>query len=162
MVGTGAIAQETMTAGDRYGWAMQTHAGERGEYRHHGRRGGKHMRSEMRSPAQGALRHQADLKLTDEQIDKLEESAKQTRRELVQLQADIRVQRMDLRDATQEYDFDPAQVQQQQATVQSLQQQMAQLRLTELTTVRETLTPEQWEQLNDLRGNSMRMMRRHH
>lgn len=131
--------------GDRYG-----HHDERIRYGHGDRERfmppGMGMSRGPGSPALGILRFQQELQLSDDQVQRLENAAEQSQRELISLRSQLEILQLDQRELVRQDELDLAAMRQKNQELADLQLKMANLRVTELSTVQQVLSPEQWQQ----------------
>ena len=152
------------------------HRGEGGKYwghhrdsRHQGKRrhqGGKEswgIHQFQRGPSSlslGLLHMQEDLNLSEEQINRLEDTAQQSQREMITLRSQRELLQLDQRQLMQEETFDQEALQKHNQQMADLHLKMANLRTTELATVHQILTPVQWKQWKEQQPRQMGMWQR--
>ena len=156
-----ALAQTTDSLNTTSGWQAQLvdHRGKGGKVWRDERRQGKHrfrgdekswrMNSFRRSPGSpvlGLLHMQEDLNLSEEQINRLEDTAQQSQREMITLRSQRELLQLDQRQLMQQETFDQEALQKHNQQMADLHLKMANLRTTELATVHQILTPTQWKQ----------------
>ncbi len=159
-----ALAQATDSLNTTSGWQAQLvdHRGERGKHwghhrdsRHQGKhryRGGEEswgihqFQSGPSSLSLGLLHMQEDLNLSEEQINRLEDTAQQSQREMITLRSQRELMQLDQRQLMQQETFDQEALQKHNQQMADLHLKMANLRTTELATVHQILTPVQWKQ----------------
>ena len=134
------------------------HRGKGGKVWRDERRQGKHqfrddekswrMNSFQRGPGSvslGLLHIQEDLNLSEDQINRLEETAQQSQREMITLRSQRELMQLDQRQLMQQETFDQEAPQKHNQQMADLHLKMANLRTTELATVHQILTPIQWK-----------------
>ena len=113
----------------------------------------------------GLLHMQEDLNLSEEQINRLEDTAQQSQREMITLRSQRELLQLDQRQLMQQETFDQEALQKHNQQMADLHLKMANLRTTELATVHQILTSTQWKhwkgQQPRQRGMWQRGMRDH-
>ena len=87
-----------------------------------------------------------DLNLSEEQINRLEDTAQQSQREMITLRSQRELLQLDQRQLMQQETFDQEALQKHNQQMADLHLKMANLRTTELGTVHQILTLTQWKQ----------------
>jgi Spy/CpxP family protein refolding chaperone len=95
------------------------------------------------------LRHSKELKLTEEQIDKLETLASDTRMKLIDLRAEVAKGELEIANLIRSGSDDMARIKSHLDAVSSARSKIAELRITNLFEARKVLTPEQKKQVKD-------------
>jgi len=134
------------------------HRGKGGKGWRDERRQGKHrfrgdeqfwrMNGFQRGPSSvslGLLHMQEDLNLSEEQINRLEDTAQQSQREMITLRSQRELLQLDQRQLMQQETFDQEALQKHNQQMADLHLKMANLRTTELATVHQILTSTQWK-----------------
>ena len=173
-----ALAQSIDSLNPTSGWQAQLidHRGEGGKHWGHYRDSwhqGKHRprggegswgihQFQLRpgSLSLGLLHMQEDLNLSEEQINRLEDAAQQSQREMITLRSQRELLQLDQRQLMQQETFDQEALQKHNQQMADLHLKMANLHATELTTVHQVLTPVQWKQWKDRQPRQMRMWQR--
>ena len=123
------------------------------------------LRRSPGSPVLGLLHMQEDLNLSEEQINRLEDTAQQSQREMITLRSQRELLQLDQRQLMQQETFDQEALQKHNQQMADLHLKMANLRTTELANVHQILTPIQWKQWKEQqprqRGMWQRGMRDH-
>ncbi|MEK9667333.1 MAG: Spy/CpxP family protein refolding chaperone [Deltaproteobacteria bacterium] len=139
-----------------------------GKHRFRGDERSWRMNGFQRGPSSvslGLLHMQEDLNLSEEQINRLEETAQQSQREMITLRSQRKLMQLDQRQLMQQETFDQEALQKHNQQMADLHLKMANLRTTELGTVHQILTPTQWKQWKEQqprqRGMWQRGMRDH-
>ena len=146
------------------------HRGKGGKVWRDERRQGKHrfqgdekswrmnsLRRSPGSPVLGLLHMQEDLNLSEDQINRLEETAQQSQREMITLRSQRELMQLDQRQLMQQETFDQESLQKHNQQMADLHLKMANLRTTELATVHQVLTPFQWKQWKGQQPRQMGM-----
>ena len=118
------------------------------------------LRRSPGSPVLGLLHMQEDLNLSEDQINRLEETAQQSQREMITLRSQRELMQLDQRQLMQQETFDQESLQKHNQQMADLHLKMANLRTTELATVHQVLTPFQWKQWKGQQPRQMGMWRR--
>ena len=108
----------------------------------------------------GLLHMQEDLNLSEEQINRLEDTAQQSQREMITLRSQRELMQLDKRQLMQQETFDQEALQKHNQQMVDLHLKMANLRTTELATVHQILTPTQWKQWKEQQPRQREMWQR--
>ncbi len=159
-----ALAQTTDSVNTTSGWQAQLvdYRGEGGKHwghyrdsRHQGKRrhqgggGSWGVHQFQRGPVSLSLtllHMQEDLNLSEEQINRLEDTAQQSQREMITLRSQRELLQLDQRQLMQQETFDQEALQKHNQQMADLHLKMANLHTKELATVHQVLTPFQWKQ----------------
>ena len=167
-----ALAQTSDSLNTTSGLQAQLvdHRGKGGKVWRDERRQGKHrfqgdekswrmnsLRRSLGSPVLGLLHMQEDLNLSEDQINRLEETAQQSQREMITLRSQRELMQLDQRQLMQQETFDQEALQKHNQQMADLHLKMANLRTTELATVHQVLTPFQWKQWKGQQPRQMGM-----
>ncbi|MDG2198651.1 MAG: hypothetical protein P8O70_17585 [SAR324 cluster bacterium] len=173
-----ALAQSIDSLNTTSGWQAQLvdHRGEggkhwghhrdswhQGKHRHRGGEGSWGIHQFQRRPGSlslGLLHMQEDLNLSEEQINRLEDAAQQSQREMITLRSQRELLQLDQRQLMQQETFDQEALQKHNQQMANLHLKMANLHTTELATAHQVLTPVQWKQWKDQQPRQMRMWQR--
>ena len=167
-----ALAQPSDSLNTTSGLQAQLvdHRGKDGKVWRDDRRQGKHrfqgdekswrmnsLRRSPGSPVLGLLHMQEDLNLSEDQINRLEETAQQSQREMITLRSQRELMQLDQRQLMQQETFDQESLQKHNQQMADLHLKLANLRTTELATVHQVLTPFQWKQWKGQQPRQMGM-----
>jgi Spy/CpxP family protein refolding chaperone len=173
-----ALAQTTDSVNTTSGWQAQLvdYRGEGGKHwghyrdsRHQGKRrhqgggGSWGVHQFQRGPVSLSLtllHMQENLNLSEEQINRLEDTAQQSQREMITLRSQRELLQLDQRQLMQQETFDQEALQKHNQQMADLHLKMANLHTTELATVHQVLTPFQWKQWKEQQPRQMGMWQR--